>query len=122
MTTEEMNERSKYQDPRIFYAIQEMKKNDQSFTEKPFLGITPKYSQGEVRDIWFQGIALGMSHGLDMATLQGQRIDLTENCKEPRHREFLEKFYRLAEEYNCAISFHPHKGMCVVDLQNKTDV
>ena len=32
-------------------------------------------------------------------------------------KEFIEKFYKLAEEYNCAIEYHPLHGMCVVQLK-----
>jgi hypothetical protein len=32
----------------------------------------------------------------------------------PEHKEFLEKFYKLAEEYNCSIQYHPEVGMVAV--------
>ena len=120
METKEILERQMCGDVRVFNAINEMKKNDTSFTDGGFMGMfPPKYAQHEVRKIWFHAISLGMQEGLRMGTIQGQRIDLFNNCKEPRQKEFLEKFYKLAEEYNCAIVYHPHDGMVVTDLNNR---
>lgn len=108
-------------DPRVFHAIQEAKRTDNSFKEKENFftvlkgGIT--YSQSDCREFWFQAMAIGMEEGLRMGSIQGQRIDLLNSCKDHRQKEFLEKFYKLAEEYNCAIVYHPSEGMCVVDLK-----
>lgn len=106
-----------YNDPRVFYAIQKAKKHDKSFTDKGFFGIRPKYSQSEVREIWFSAMALGMNEGLRMGSLEGQRIDTSNSCKNERHKEFYQKFLKLSEEYNCAILFHPIEGMIVSDLK-----
>ena len=114
-----MVNRQKYGDVRVFHAMQEARRTDTSFTDRGFLNMfPPKYKQHEVRDIWFKAMALGMEEGLRMGTLQGQKIDLFNNCKEHRHKEFLEKFYKLASDYNCAISYHPNEGICVIDLKN----
>jgi len=116
MEIKEIIDRGIYGDPRIFQAMQEIKKTDKSFTEKGLFG-PPKYKQVDVREIWFQGIALGMKEGINMSSLEGQRIDLYNNCKTSEQKEFLEKFYKLSEEYNCAIAFHPQNGMCVIDIK-----
>lgn len=104
------------EDPRVYNAISEMRLNDKSFTDRGFLGITHKYDQYEVREIWFQAIELGMHEGLRMGSIDAQRIDLYHNCKLQRQKDFLDKFYKLAEEYNCAIVYHPEEGMTVLDL------
>lgn len=119
METKEIIERSLCKDPRVYYAIQDARKNDNSFKEKGFLGIPIKYSQSECREFWFQAMSLGMQEGLMMGSVQGQRIDLFNNCKEPRQKEYLEKLYKLSEEYNCAVVFHPIHGMIVMDLKNE---
>ena len=116
MKTEKIIEIGKYNDPRVFFAIQEAKKHDKSFTDKGLFGIRPKYSQSEVREIWFSAMALGMNEGLRMGSLEGQRIDISNGCKNKRHKEFYQKFLKLSEEYNCAILFHPLEGMIVSDL------
>lgn len=116
MDLNEIKERVMCQDPRVFNAIQEAKKHDKSFTEKGLFGFTPKYNQSEVREIWFSTMALGMNEGLRMGSLAGQRIDTSNGCKNERHKEFYQKFLKLAEEYNCAILFHPLEGMIVADL------
>jgi hypothetical protein len=125
MEIKEIIERSVCGDPRIYRAIQEAKLHDKSFMEKEnFFTILQggiNYSQAECRDFWFGAMALGMQEGLRMASLQGQRIDLFNNCKTPRQEDFLNKFYDLAEEYNCAICFHPVEGMIVMDL-NKNKI
>jgi hypothetical protein len=116
METKEIIERQMCGDVRVFNAIQDAKKNDTSFTDRGLLGMfPPNYSQSEVRKIWFDAMALGMQEGLRIASVEGQIIDVTNNCKEPKHKEFLEKFYKLAEEYNCAIQYHPTYGMLVID-------
>jgi len=112
-------ERYMYNDIRVFQAILEAKKNDKSFTEKGFLGMLPKYKQHEVREIWFEGIALGIEKGLEIGSYQGQKVELYNNTITPKQKEFLDKFYKLAEEYNCAILYHPHEGMCVMDLNRE---
>ena len=61
-----------------------------------------------------------MQHGIEMAGLPGQKIDLYNNCKKPRQKDFLDKFYKLCEEYNCAVAYSPQDGMCVVDFKNET--
>lgn len=100
---------------RIFH--QEMK-DDKSFLEKEsglqmlFGGI--RYSKLEVRDIWHRGVKLGIEIGLRKASLEGQRIELRENS-DSRHKEFIDKFYKLAEEYECAVSYHPEVGMVILD-------
>ena len=119
METQEIYERQKYQDPRIFHEIHAQKKVDNSFTERGLFGFTQKYDQSRVREIYFDAMALGMQRGIEIGAVKGQRIDLFNNCKEPRQKEFLEKFYKLAEEYNCAIVYHPHDGMCVLDLNRR---
>jgi len=116
METKEIIERGIAGDPRVFYAIQEAKRTDKSFTERGLWGIPIKYNQSECREFWFQAMQLGMQEGLRMGSIQGQRIDLFNSCNEPRQEEFLEKFYKLAEEYNCAIVYDPIRGMCVLDL------
>lgn len=116
MDIKEIVERGVCGDPRVFYAIQEAKRTDKSFTEKGFLGFPIKYSQEECRKFWFDAMTLGMQEGLRMGSIQGQKIDLTNNCKDPKQMEFLVKMFELCEEYNCAIAFHPHEGMIVTDL------
>ena len=116
MEIKEIVERQMCQDPRVFNAIQNAKKTDNSFKEKGFLGMPIRYSQAECREFWFQAMSLGMIEGLRMATIEGQKIDLLNNCKTPKQKEFLEKFFKLAEAYNCAIVFHPNEGMIITDL------
>ena len=119
METKEIIERQICEDPRVFHRMQEIKKTDKSFTDKGLFGFPIKYHQHECREFWFQAMALGMNEGIKIGSLQGQRIDLYNSCKEPRQKEFLEKFYNLAEEYNCAIVYHPHEGMVVLDLNSR---
>ena len=76
-----------------------------------------RFSQAEVREIWFLGIASGIEIGLNKASLDGQMVELNDNTKDIRHKQFLEKFYKLAEEYMCAIQYHPEVGMTVVDVK-----
>jgi hypothetical protein len=64
---------------------------------------------------------LGMAQGLAMATLDGQRININTNMKNKRHVAFYDKFLKLAQEYNCAIQYHPEVGMCVIDLDREYD-
>lgn len=115
MNADEKFERYKYMDPRVYLEIQKIKKEDNSYTVKGLFG-PPSYKQREVREIYLNAIGVGMLRGIEIGSIQGQRIDLTNSCKEPRQKEFLEKFYKLAEEYNCAIIYHPNDGMVVMDL------
>lgn len=69
----------------------------------------------ELREMWIQGIKTGIEVGLYSASLEGQRIELTNNTTNPKHIEFLEKHYALCAEYNVAIQYHPKVGMCIIN-------
>ena len=105
-------------DSRIEHIFKEEMKGDTSFQEKEsvltLLFRTKKYSKVEMRDTFNSGVRHGIEIGLRKASLEGQRIELNHNTHEIKHKEFLEKFYQLADEYNCAIQYHPEVGMIVV--------
>jgi len=105
-------------DLRIENIFREEMKGDTSFQEKEsslsLLFGTNKYSKQEMRETWDRGIKHGIEIGLRKASLEGQKIELNHNTPEGKHKEFLEKFYKLAEEYKCAIQYHPQIGMVVV--------
>lgn len=90
-------------------------KNDKSFTEKKIL-FPITYKQSEVKEIWKQGIKLGIETGLRCASIEGQILELNNNTINTKHKEFIDKFYRLSEEYKCAISYHPKVGLIITDL------
>lgn len=105
-------------DLRIENIFWEQMKDDKSFQEKehPLSLIfgTTKYSKQEMRDTWHSGIKYGIEIGLRKASLEGQRIELNNNTLDSKHKEFLEKFYKLADEYKCTVQYHPEIGMVVV--------
>ena len=91
-------------------------RNDKSFIEKPGWGNTIDYKhQRELRDTWGKGIKTGIETGLRCASLEGQKIELTYNTKNPKHIEFLDKHYALCREYGVAIQYHPVVGMCIIN-------
>jgi hypothetical protein len=103
-------------DNRIEYIFDKEMKDDKSFLDKDsglamLFGGT-RYSKLEARDIWHRGIKAGIEIGLNYGSPEGQIIQLNENTK-PEHKDFLDKFYKLAEEYNCRIQYHPEVGMVV---------
>ena len=93
-------------------------KDDKSFQEKEhplsLLFGRKRYTQENMRQTWEQGIKHGIEIWLRKASLEGQRIELYNNTTSEKHKEFLEKFYQLADEYKCAIHYHPKVGMVVV--------
>jgi len=109
-------------DLRIEHIFREAMQGDTSFQEKEsalsLLFGTHKYSKQEMRETWDRGIKHGIEIGLRKASLEGQKIELTHNTTNGKHKEFLEKFYKLADEYKCAIQYHPEFGMVVVVRQN----
>lgn len=102
-------------DARIKILMSDQRLNDTSFTDKSFFPI--KYLQSEVREIWFQAMEVGIEKGLYSASLDGQIIDTTNNCKDERHKEFYDKFLELSNKYNCSIQYHPLHGMKVIDTK-----
>lgn len=105
-------------DLRIEHIFNEEMKGDTSFQERKstlsmLFGRT-KYSKQEMRATWNSGIKHGIEIGLRKASLDGQRIELNANMKNEKHKEFLEKFYQLADEYKCAVQYHPKFGMIIV--------
>lgn len=110
-------------DARIENIIMEYRLNDKSFQEKESafeLMLRPfgkRFTKQEMRDNWHMGIRHGIEIGFQKASLEGQRIELTNNITNPRHKEFVEKFYKLAEEYGCAVQYHPLHGMIVEDVR-----
>ena len=110
-------------DLRIEHIFRVEMQGDTSFQEKEsvlslLLG-TKKYSKQEMRETWDRGIKLGIEIGLRKASLEGQKIELNKNTTNEKHKEFLEKFYQLSDEYKCAVKYHTEVGMVVVDLQNE---
>lgn len=105
-------------DLRIEHIFREVMQGDTSFQEKESglsLLLGTKYTKREMRETWDRGIKRGIEIGLRKASLEGQRIELNNNNTNEKHKEFLEKFYQLASEYNCAIQYHPEVGIVVVD-------
>jgi hypothetical protein len=112
-------------DARIEIIMDEYRRNDKSFQEKESafeLMLRPfgkKFTKREMRDNWHMGIRHGIEVGFYKASLEGQRIELYNNITNPRHKEFLDKFYALAAEYDCAIQYHPQHGM-IVESRKRT--
>jgi hypothetical protein len=110
-------------DNRIEFIMDEYRHNDKSFQEKESafeLMLRPfgkKFNKHEMRENWHMGIRHGIEIGFQKASLEGQRIELTNNITNPRHKEFVDKFYKLAEEYGCAIQYHPLYGMIIEDVR-----
>jgi hypothetical protein len=105
-------------DLRVEYIFKQEMDGDTSFQDKgEFLGtlFPTKYNNKDMRETWHRGIKHGIEIGLRRATLESQKIDINTNTIKPEHREFLEKFYKLAHEYKCEISYHPEFGMIVLD-------
>ncbi len=97
---------------------------DRSFCEEDkipfsFLFKERKWSRKEVKEIYQNSIKTGIGVGLRSASVEGQRIDLIKNTTNIKHKEFLDKFHKLAEEYNCAIQYHPIYGMTVQDMDRQ---
>jgi len=105
-------------DSRIEHIMNEQELNDKSFLEKDTqLGSlfgTNKYTKYEMRETWLRGIRHGLEIGLHKASLEGQKIELGKNTGDEKHQEFIRKYYELAEEYGCAIQYHPVHGMTIV--------
>ncbi len=103
---------------RVEYIFREEMKGDTSFQEREtgfsLLFGGEKYSKHDMRNTWENGIKYGIEIGLQKASLEGQRIELNQNTKDSNHLAFLEKFYRIAEEHNCAIQYHPVLGMTII--------
>ena len=67
ISLEEITERGVCGDPRVYNIIQDAKKKRQIFLQKKGLfGYTPKFSQSEVREIWFGGMTVGARAGLNV--------------------------------------------------------
>lgn len=100
--------------------FKEEMKGDTSFQEKPsgleiLFGRHKSKHQTELRETWDSGIKHGIEIGMRRTSLEGQKLELYGNTLKPEHKEFLDKFYELANEYGCAIQYHPEHGMIVVN-------
>lgn len=104
---------------RVEHIFKEEMKDDTSFQEKDstlnLLFGNNKYSKQEIRETWNRGIKHGIEIGLRKASLEGQRIELENNTSNEKHKEFIEKFYQLADEYKCAVQYHPEYGMIIIN-------
>jgi len=104
---------------RIEQIFKEEMSGDTSFQEKDtgleILFGRNKYSKIDMRETWDKGIKLGIEIGLSRNNLNGQIIELNKNTNNKRHKEFLNKFFKLSEEYKCAIQYHPIYGMVIID-------
>ena len=111
-------------DLRIEHIFREEMKGDKSFQEKEhplsliFGGA--KYTKEDMKQTWQSGIKLGIEIGLRRACLEGQKIELNHNTPDGKHKDFLEKFYQLANEYQCTIQYHPEHGMVIISTEKET--
>lgn len=105
-------------DLRIEHIFREEMKGDTSFQERDsvlrFLVGCDKYTKQEMRETWHNGIKHGIEIGLRKAGIDGQKIELNANTVDDKHKEFLERFYQLTDEYNCAIQYHPEFGLVII--------
>ena len=76
-----------------------------------------KYNSSDMRNTWHSGVRHGIEIGLRRASVDIQRFELYHSIKDPKQKEFLDKFYALAAEYDCAIQYHPKEGMMVGSLK-----
>ena len=110
-------------DLRVEQIFFEEMKGDTSFQAKSgFLAKlfgSDTFTSIEMRKTWHEGIKLGIEIGLRRASVEGQIIEVNSNTLSEKNKEFLEKFYKLSEEYKCAIQYHPEIGMVVLDQENK---
>jgi hypothetical protein len=109
-------------DIRIEHIFKEEMAGDTSFTDKEsglslLFGRTT-YANVDMKETWNKGIKHGIEIGLRRASLEGQRIELSKNSTSAKHKEFLERFYALAEEYQCAIQYNQRDGMVVLDIKH----
>ncbi len=108
-------------DLRIEHIFKQEMGGDTSFKEKEsglsLLFGSTKYSKQEMKETWNRGIKHGIEIGLRKSSLEGQRIELNQNIDNEKHKEFIEKFYKLADEYKCAIQYHPQLGMVIVSKE-----
>jgi hypothetical protein len=78
-----------------------------------------KYTQQEVKEIWNNGIKLGIEIGLNYGGFEHQMIELKQTTdieNNLKHKDFLEKFYKLAQDYNCVIKYNPKNGLKIYEL------
>ena len=114
-------------DRRIETIFFEEMHGDKSFTDNSPGSIMEilfgeRYTRKDLRKTWHEGIKHGIEIGLRKASLEGQRIELNNNTTNKHDLEFLEKFYKLADEYGCAIQYHPEVGMIVERTREKLQV
>lgn len=105
-------------DLRIERIYSEEMKGDKSFQEKEsWLSLLfggERYTRKDMRETWESGVKTGIEIGLRRASLEGQRIELHDNTINKKQRDFLNRYYALAEEYGCSIQYHPNFGMVVL--------
>ena len=91
---------------------------DTSFQEKEtFLNIllgTKSYSKVDMRETWDSGIKLGIETGLRRASVEGQKLELYSNITNAKDKEFLDKFYKLANDYGCSIQYNSNAGGMII--------
>jgi hypothetical protein len=106
-------------DQRIEHIFNKEMKGDTSFqsTGLEILFGRDKYTKREMKENWDCGIKHGIEIGLNVASIEGQRIELNYNTKEGKNKEFLEKFYKLCDEYDCSIQYHHRDGMMTLDTK-----
>lgn len=98
-------------DNRIENIFAEEMQGDTSFLDE----VGGLYDNINMRKTWHSGIKHGIEIGLNRTSIKGQIIELNHNTPEGKNKEFLKKFYQLAEEYKCAVEYHPQNGMVVID-------
>lgn len=107
-------------DIRIKYIFDQEMKDDKSFQEKESVLSSlfgKSYTKFDMRETWHRGIRHGIEIGLRRASIDGQVEELKENTSDPNQKEFLEKFYKLCNDYNCSIQYNPQVGLKIYNLK-----
>ena len=104
-------------DTRVEDIFEEEMAGDRSFQPSliEVLFFPRRFKYRDMRETWHKGIKLGIEIGLMRASVEGQRIQLLNSTTNEKHKEFLTKFYQLADEYGCAIQYSYNEGMMVID-------
>lgn len=83
--------------------------------------IRRRYNDEDLKREFYSGLREGIFIGFEKSSLDGQKIELNLNIKNIRHKEFIDKFYSLCDEYKCDIQWNEKSGLCVIDKKENVD-
>jgi hypothetical protein len=91
--------------------LSNMLERDKSYQGRGFWSHMSRYSFGDVRNAYFNGLTKGFHEGKQFTTNSSTMLHLSHSANTENEKQFYESFLELCDKHNLGIHFDPLNGM-----------